>query len=172
MDGLPDGLVAEVLVSGGGARREFAESTTFDDVATGEYVVSAGVVLDEDPIVRTLYEPIVEPREFCLEGDATQTVLVSYEAVPSSNKLWTSNLLGFPSSELAASGEGQPVVVEAPAGRDIAFDVAGNLWAFGARSPSRWSFAFRRPSSALRGKGRSTSASTFRRWNASRPCER
>jgi hypothetical protein len=78
-----------------------------------------------------VYEPSVETRDFCLEDEATQTVSVTYEAIPSSNKLWTSNLLGFPSSELAASGEGDPVIVDAPAGKDLAFDGDGNLWALG-----------------------------------------
>jgi sugar lactone lactonase YvrE len=72
------------------------------------------------------------PDQFCVENRTTAQVSVSYEAIPSSNKLWTSNLLGFPSSMLAASGDADPIVVEASAGKDVAFDVDGNLWALGA----------------------------------------
>jgi hypothetical protein len=132
VSGLPDDVDASGELTGTGVRETFTSDTTYDDLPTGEYSVAAEVVLDEDPIVRTVFLPTVSGADFCLEDGATEVVNVTYDAIPSSNKLWTSNLLGFPSSELAASGEGDPVVAEAPAGKDIAFDADGNLWAFGA----------------------------------------
>lgn len=132
VSGLPDGLAGEVVLTGDGVSETFGESTTFEDLATGDYSMSAGTVLDDDPVVRTVYEPVIDERDFCLADGATHVVSVTYEALPSSNKLWTSNLVGFPSTELRAAGDGEPIVVEAPAGRDIAFDRSGNLWAFGA----------------------------------------
>jgi len=131
VSGLPDGVDGDVVLNGDGVSETFSESTTFEDLATGDYTVSAGTELDNDPVVRTVYEPVIDEQDFCLEDGATHVVSVSYEALPSSNKLWTSNLLGFPSTELRAAGDGEPIVVEAPAGRDLAFDRNGNLWAFG-----------------------------------------
>jgi len=131
VSGLPDGLAGDVVLNGDGVRETFTETTTFEDLATGDYSLSAGTVLDDDPVVRTVYEPVIDERDFCLEDGATHVVSVSYEALPSSNKLWTSSLVGFPSAELRASGEATPIVVEAPAGKDLAFDRSGNLWVFG-----------------------------------------
>ena len=132
VSGLPDGVDASGALAGTGVLEPFTSDTTFEDLPTGDYSVDAEVVLDDDPIVRSVFLPTVRGGDFCLEDGATEVVDVTYDAIPSSNKLWTSNLLGFPSSELRASGEGDPVVAEAPAGKDLAFDEDGNLWAFGA----------------------------------------
>ncbi|HEX5099057.1 MAG TPA: hypothetical protein VFV94_06130, partial [Polyangiaceae bacterium] len=85
------------------------------------------------PIVRTVFDPVVTSATFCLENGDSHTVTVSYAAIPSSNRLWTSNLLGFDSASLAAPGDVRADVFgSAPIGKDVAFDRNGNLWSLGA----------------------------------------
>jgi sugar lactone lactonase YvrE len=106
----------------------------------GSYTVDAEPVTMPDPIVRTVYEPTVTSEMFCLEAGAAQDVGVSYEAVATSHKLWTTNgpggsgaLLAFDGADLVATGDvAAAVSVSSGAGKDIAFDRDGNLWSFGA----------------------------------------
>jgi streptogramin lyase len=63
---------------------------------------------------------------------------VSYTAIPSSNKLWTTNangdhdLVAFASELLGETADpAASVTVDSPAGKDVAFDRDGNLWAMG-----------------------------------------
>jgi hypothetical protein len=115
-----------------------SESVTLDDLAAGLYVVRAARVTDDDPIVRTVYDPAMASTAFCLVDGKTETVTVSYAAIPSSNKLWTTNqngdfsLVAFASSLLEETGDpAGSVTVDAPAGGDVAFDRDGNLWTVG-----------------------------------------
>jgi ligand-binding sensor domain-containing protein len=131
--GLPSGVDGRVEVKRRDSLQAVTETATLMDQGAGTYVVTAMRVTDDDPIVRTVYKPTVWEGLFCLEPDVGHTVTVEYEAIPSSNKLWTSNLRGFASAQFGASGDADPSVVgDAPIGKDVAFDRDGNLWSLGA----------------------------------------
>jgi hypothetical protein len=133
--GLPDGVDADISIDGpephtaaGGG------SLTLD---SGDYVVSAARVFDEDPIVRTVYEAQITAPAFCLGPDASRTLKVTYAAIPSSNKLWIASgkddeLAGFSSADIAETAEvDASVSIDTPGAVSIAFDKNGNLWAVG-----------------------------------------
>jgi streptogramin lyase len=136
--GLPTAVEADVTLDGPEGTEIVTESVTLEDMTIGTYTTFAERVTDSDPIVRTVYDPSVDPVTFRLPSDETETVRVNYEPVPSSSKLWTVNangdhaLAAFASEVLAESGEPDAkVTVDSPAGIDIAFDRGGNLWAMG-----------------------------------------
>jgi streptogramin lyase len=137
--GLPSGVEADVTLEGPDGEEIATESLTLDDLTSGTYTARAARVTDDDPIVRTVFDPNpVVPASFCLKIDGSQTVTVTYEAIPSSNKLWTENqngdfaLAAFASELLGETYDGaSSVTIGSPAGRDIAFDVDGNLWSIG-----------------------------------------
>ena len=133
--GLPSGVDADVTIEGPDGTELVGENVTLDDLGGGRYTVRAERVADDDPIVRTVYDPSVLTSTFCVMNEMTTTVGVSYDAVPTSNKLWTTNANGdhalsaFDSASLAESGEPDAkVTVDADVGVDVAFDFAGNLW--------------------------------------------
>jgi hypothetical protein len=131
--GLPDAVDADVELTSGSSIIPIAASTTRDDLDTGNYTVVATRVTDDDPIVRNVYDPVVTSAAFCLADGASQRVTVEYTRIPSSGQLWTSNLRGFSSEQLAVEDEVDPNVVgAAPIGKDVAFDRGGNLWSMGA----------------------------------------
>jgi hypothetical protein len=131
--GLPDGLDAAVTLELAGDSEDVTESGTLEGLGSGSYTVTAERVADSDPIVRTVYDPVVATGAFCLEDGGEHTVTIEYRAIPTSNKLWTSNLRGFGSEELAETGAPSPSVSgDAPIGKDVAFDRDGNLWSLGA----------------------------------------
>ncbi|HEX6271569.1 MAG TPA: hypothetical protein VFZ53_00945 [Polyangiaceae bacterium] len=137
--GLPSDVDGDVRIEGPSGADSVTASTTLEARSGGTYEVSAERVTDDDPIVRTVYDPTVTTAEFCLVAGKTQTVSVSYRAIPSSNKLWTTNangdhaLVGFASALLATSDEvAASVTVDAGVGNDVAFDRDGNLWSLGA----------------------------------------
>ncbi|HWP07018.1 MAG TPA: hypothetical protein VNN72_14795, partial [Polyangiaceae bacterium] len=131
--GLSADVEGSVEVTRGGTSQTLTETTTLDDETTGTVVVTAKRVTDSDPIVRTVFDPVVTNGSFCLEDGDSHTVSVSYAAIPSSNRLWTSNLLGFDSASLAVPGDVRADVFgSAPIGKDVAFDRNGNLWSLGA----------------------------------------
>lgn len=133
ISGLPDGVAADVVIGMGSTTSPVNEDETLEDLPAGTYTVEAARVTDDDPIVRTVFDPVVASSSFCLEDGADQTVSAEYVAVPSSNRLWTSNLRGFAAADLGASGAVDPAVVgDAPVGKDVAFDRDGNLWSMGA----------------------------------------
>jgi sugar lactone lactonase YvrE len=136
--GLPSGVDADVSLEGPDGSDLVTESVTLDDLGAGMVAVSAERVTDADPVVRTVYDPTVETASFCLVDQKTETVTVSYAAIPSSNKLWTTNgngdfsLVAFASALLEESGDpAGSVTIDAPAGHDVAFDRDGNLWTVG-----------------------------------------
>lgn len=136
--GLPSSVSADVSLDGPDGTDLVTESITLDDLGAGSYVVTAERVTDDDPIVRTVYDPTVETTSLCLAEGKTETVTVNYEAIPSSNKLWTTNgngdfsLVAFASSELETEGDpAGTVTIDSPAGGDVAFDRDGNLWTVG-----------------------------------------
>ena len=111
--GLPSDVDADVVVEGPRTTDTVTAGTTLSMVDAGSYTVTAARVFDADPIVRTVYDPTLDEPEFCLAEDGTQTVTVTYEAIATSNKLWTDNanapasggpLLAFASADLAESG--------------------------------------------------------------------
>lgn len=143
VDGLPKGVAASIVIDQpypGSSGQTATKSKTLSGVDAGAWGVLATRVYDADPAVRTAYEPTVKLQQFCLADGGTQTVTVTYEAIGSSNKLWTINgpggttpLLGFASALLAETGA--PAVsaaIDAPAGGSLAFDHDGNAWIGGA----------------------------------------
>ncbi|HKY37727.1 MAG TPA: hypothetical protein VJN18_17415 [Polyangiaceae bacterium] len=134
--GLPDGVEADVLVTGPN-ELGFTVGDTIMDVAAGTYSVSAARVFDADPIVRTVFDPSVDATDFCLADGATQTIEVSYGAIPSSNKLWMptdqdDELAGYSSFAIATTGITDATVsINGPGSKSVAFDRDGNLWALG-----------------------------------------
>jgi hypothetical protein len=138
VSGLPEGVDAEILIEGPGAPLAVVESGDLEDVDAGEFTVTIARAFDDDPIVRTVFEPSITSSEFCLADGGTQTIEVEYVANPSSNKLWMptaqdDELAGFSSSVIAETGiNDASVLINSPAGGAIAFDRDGNMWAFGA----------------------------------------
>ena len=156
--GLPADVAASVTITGSEALPE-SESTTLSDSAAGEYTVTAKRVYDADALVRTAYEPSVSGAAFCLAEDGTQTVTVSYSAIPTSNQLWTINgngdsapLLGFASAKLVETATvPATTAADAAVARSLAFDYDGNLWAGGA--PETNATLVRYPAAMLDGVG-------------------
>lgn len=136
--GLPAGVTPEILIEGPGAPLAPVESGDLEDVDAGEFTVTVGRAFDEDPIVRTVFEPSITSTEFCLADGGSQTIEIEYTAIPSSNKLWMPTdqdvqLAGFTSNAIAETGitDGS-ALISSPVGRAVAFDRDGNLWTFGA----------------------------------------
>jgi ligand-binding sensor domain-containing protein len=155
--GLPSGVAADVTLEGPEGTDLVNESVTLEDSAAGLYVVRADRVSDDDPIVRTVYDPTMASAAFCLVAGKTETVTVSYAAIPTSNKLWTTSngdspLVAFASALLEETGDpAGSVTVDAPAGRDVAFDRDGNLWSVGPTTAEP--HLLRYPASALGSSG-------------------
>jgi hypothetical protein len=136
--GLPEGVAAEIMIEGPGKALAPIASGDLEDIEAGNFTVTISRAFDEDPIVRTVFEPSITGTEFCLADGGTQTIEVEYAAIPSSNKLWMptdqdDELAGFSSAAIAETGiTDASALINAPAGRAIAFDRDGNMWAFGA----------------------------------------
>lgn len=138
--GLPSGVSADVTLAGPSGERAATGSETISGAASGEYDVTAAIVTSPDPIVRTAYQPTVTTSTLCLADGASETVTVTYAPIPSSNKLWTTNgsggtgaLLGYAAASLGMTGDpAATVAATGGAGKDVAFDKEGNLWAMGA----------------------------------------
>ena len=135
--GLPEGIDADVTLSGPGGDEELESSAMLSDVATGTYSISASEVADDDPLVRTLYRPGPE-SSVCVAADSEAALEVEYSAVAPSNKLWvlsdgSARVQGFASSSLTESNdEPATVALDIPAGIDLAFEPSGELWVVGA----------------------------------------
>jgi hypothetical protein len=138
VSGLPDGVSPEILIEGPGKALAPSASGELENIDAGEFTVTIARAFDDDPIVRTVFEPSITSSEFCLADGGTQTIEVEYVAIPSSNKLWMptdqdDELAGFSSSAIAETGiTDASVLINSPAGGAIAFDRDGNMWAFGA----------------------------------------
>jgi hypothetical protein len=131
--GLPTGVDGSVEVTRNETSRTLTETSTLDAETTGTFVVMARRVTDADPTVRTVFDAVVTDGTFCLEDGDSHTVIVSYVPIPSSNRLWTSNLRGFDAASLGVPGDVRADVFgSAPIGKDVAFDRNGNLWSLGA----------------------------------------
>lgn len=138
--GLPSGVNANVVLTGPGGAQDVTATQTFASAAAGNYTATAVRVVAPDPIVRTVYIPTVSSGSFCLANAQSQTITVTYAALPSSNKLWVVNanspdntpLEGFSSASLAAAGS-PPATVAIKTGTagQIAFDKDGNYWSSG-----------------------------------------
>lgn len=135
--GLPSGVTGNALLVGA-TEETLTAPRTLEGVGGGAWGVTAAKVTQADPRVRTAYAPTVTPASFCLADGQTQTVEVAWAPIATSNKVWATNgngsgqLLAFASSVLAATAS-QPatVVINTGAGKDVAFDKDGNLWALG-----------------------------------------
>jgi sugar lactone lactonase YvrE len=136
--GLPDGVSPEILIEGPGPALAPSGSEELEDVDAGQFTVTIARAFDDDPIVRTVFEPSITSTEFCLPDGGTQTIEVEYVAIPSSNKLWMptdqeDELAGFSSTAIAEEGiTDASALINTPAGTAITFDRDGNMWAFGA----------------------------------------
>jgi hypothetical protein len=135
--GLPADVAPDVLIAGPDDVPVDEAQLTVEDVASGQYTVTASRVFDADPIVRTVFDATVTMPSFTLCDGAQHTIEVSYEAIPSSNKLWMPTAMddegaGFTSSAIAESGlTDASVSIDGGVGRSIAFDRDGNLWTLG-----------------------------------------
>jgi sugar lactone lactonase YvrE len=133
VSGLPSSVDADVTLTTPSGSLALSAAETLDDAPGGTYAITAKRVFDADPIVRTVYEPTITTRTTCLADGATEELSVSYAAIPSSNKLWTSEASGFSSDDLAETADVEPSVqITAPIGKEVAFDQDGNLWTKGA----------------------------------------
>ncbi len=133
ISGLPATVDADVTLTTPAGTTPIEASETIDDSPGGSYALTAKRVFDADPIVRAVYEPTVTERSVCLEDGSTAELSVSYAKIPSSNKLWTSVAMGFASDVLTDNATVDPsVTITAPVGKDVAFDLDGNLWTSGA----------------------------------------
>lgn len=134
--GLPDGVMPDISVSGPDMLDVTSVGST-EGVTSGDYTITVNRVFDADPIVRTVFDGVASQPTFTLCDGASHTVKVTYEAIPSSNKLWMptaqdTELAGFASSTLGASAtKSASVGVDAPGSGFVAFDKDGNLWALG-----------------------------------------
>ena len=89
--GLPAGASAKVVVTGPTGPSNVDATKTFAAVGAGTYTVTADKVVVADPIVRTVYSATISSATFCLANGLTQTINVTYAAIPTSNKLWANN---------------------------------------------------------------------------------
>jgi len=139
VNGLPASANGIVAVNGPAGNQTVHATQTLTGLTAGSYTIAATRVVLPDPFARAVYDATVSATSVCV-GGAPASVDVTYTQIPTSNKLWVINgnggagsLLGFASSSLAASGSPSATVpADGPAGRSIAFDRDGNLWAFGA----------------------------------------
>jgi sugar lactone lactonase YvrE len=135
--GLPAGVAPDVLIAGPDDKPVDEADVTLQDVASGNYTVSASRVFDEDPIVRTVFDATVTAPSFTLCDGDSHTIEISYEAIPSSNKLWMPTAMdnegaGFDSAVLGESGlTDASVSLDGGIGKAIAFDRDGNMWTLG-----------------------------------------
>ncbi len=135
--GLPEGVEADVTLSGPSGDEELHSSELLSEIATGGYTASGSEVLDDDPIVRTLYRPGPEVS-VCVAADSEAALEVEYTMVPPSNKLWIlsdddARVQGFASDLLTDSNEDvATVALTIPGGTDLAFERSGHLWVVGA----------------------------------------
>ncbi|MHB8876789.1 MAG: Vgb family protein [Myxococcaceae bacterium] len=144
VSGLPDGASARVIVTGPSGPSNVGATQTFTGASAGTYAVRSDNVAVSDPLIRTGYSAQINPVTFCLANGLTQTVTVTYAAIPTSNKLWATNgsggngaPLGFSSATLGASGSpAATVAAQTSTGRDITFDQDGNLWTMGGTDAS------------------------------------
>lgn len=158
--GLPSGVNAKVVLTGPGGAQTVTATQTFASAAAGNYTAAAENVVAPDPIVRTVYTPTVSSASFCLANAQSQTITVTYAAVPSSNKLWIANanspdntpLEGFSSASLAATGNPRATVaLRTGTAGQIAFDKDGNYWSVGGTTAD--SNLGRHPASDLAASG-------------------
>lgn len=136
--GLPDGVKPSILITGPDDLAVDDAEVELGEVKSGDYTVTAQRVFDEDPIVRSVFDPTVRmPPSFTLCDGASHTIVVDYKMVPSSNKLWMPTGLdeegaGFESSQLTESGLTDAAIsLDGGIGKAIAFDRDGNLWTLG-----------------------------------------
>jgi streptogramin lyase len=133
--GLPEAVEADVRIAGPD-QLEVRSASTLTTATAGSYVVTAARVYDADAIVRTAFEATVTTPDFCLTADGSQAIAVTYAAIPTSNKLWSAverSLSGFAASALAKTGSSVATLeVQQDAGRSVAFDRDGNVWALGS----------------------------------------
>lgn len=134
INGLPPSAGTPVEFSGPGGTTTIGATTTLT-LAAGVTTVHANPVIVDDALVRAVYVG-PENASFCV-GPTAVTLVVDYTLLPTSNRLWvlsgtTEELAGFGSADLAATATVvAAVTASGPAGRDIAFDRQGNLWALG-----------------------------------------
>ncbi len=136
VSGLPEGVSPDIDIAGPD-ELNVTVAEPLEGVDAGSYSVKANRVFDEDPLVRTVFEPTVTTPSLCLSDGASAKVSVTYNAIPSSNKLWMPGtdpeLVGFSSVDIAETVMTEPSVsIDTPGVGSLAFDRDGNLWAAGS----------------------------------------
>lgn len=137
--GLPEGVDANLLLTGPLGSRAITASEVIEGAPGGPHQLLVSRVTAADPIVRGVYEAHGGQSELCLDSGGTLNIAIEYALVPTSQRLWTNNssgtgnLLAFSSQTLAATASAEPdVSAVAGAGKDVTFDADGNLWSMGA----------------------------------------
>ncbi|HXK20974.1 MAG TPA: hypothetical protein VNG33_24350 [Polyangiaceae bacterium] len=136
VSGLPDGVMPDVSIAGP-EMFDATDAGALEKVKSGDYTVTVNRVFDADPIVRTVFDGTVTTPDVTLCDGSSQTIKVTYTAIPSSNKLWMptaldDELAGFASAQLGASAtKTAAVAIDGPGSGAVAFDKDGNLWALG-----------------------------------------
>jgi sugar lactone lactonase YvrE len=166
--GLPAGTTGTVTLEGASSQTVTMSQTV--TAGAGRFQVRAERVTTSDPLVRSVYAPTLSAQTFCLGSGTSQAVSVTWEKVPTSNRLWASssaggagNLHGFDSASLAMTGmAASGWSGDVPGSGAVAFDQEGNLWALGntTEDPD----VVRYPASAF---GQRTAARPDRRFNVS-----
>lgn len=135
--GLPATVKAKVTLTGPSGSELVEATQTLSSQAAGNYTATAARVIGPDPIVRTVYDASIDRTTVCVGSATTETITVTYTAIPTSNKLWVNAAQGstdaFASASLAASGSpAASVVAGTNVTGEIAFDRDGNMWSLGA----------------------------------------
>lgn len=144
INGLPSGVSGSVDITGPGSSSQTVTQSGPVTLPSGAYNFQADIVTEADPIVRTAFKPALvgESSASLCDGDS-KSITVTYNAIPTSNKIWWGNqdgtnaTLGYASANLAATGA-PTADVAASTDNGVAgeFDTEGNLWAIDGVSKS------------------------------------
>jgi sugar lactone lactonase YvrE len=126
-----------------GYEKFLSATTTLTSLTPGSYTLWAQPSTSTDPIVGNAYVPTVTGSPATVTAGATSDASISYAAQPISGRLWVPNaayttVVGFSSSQLAASGSPTPVSILGTAcgcggshiegASGLALDPTGGMW--------------------------------------------
>jgi sugar lactone lactonase YvrE len=145
------GVRASVTVTGpGGFSSTITQSTSWPNLAAGDYVVSAAKARRPLPIVDEIYTPSPASQTIHVAGaGATMVATVNYTLRPGSGFVWlgsfgTDRVVGYKGPELTPSPAPTPATLILPAHsgpEGTAIDAAGNLWVANLNSATVSMFA-------------------------------
>lgn len=136
--GLPDGVAADVVLTGpGDVRRALTGDAALDDLAPGAYVLTPAELRGAGTFADVLYEG--EAVRAVVSAGKPAKAVVKYRIRPGTGMLWVASpndraVHGFGNAQLGAGGR-QAGSKIGDAGsryvRGLAFDARGDLWASG-----------------------------------------